>query len=145
MTSLSDRPADSDVRTPQQVVEDFFGALGSGDTTGAIAALSEDVTWFVPGDRAVVPWTGEWHGREEMRQFFSIVGEVAEPRAFELHKTLADGDDVVVLGRFAYYYPGSGQVFDDEFAMHFRVRDGQIASYRIHEDSRALERAFTGA
>jgi hypothetical protein len=142
---MTSSPADPDVGTPRQVVENFFAALGSGDTARAVAALSDDVTWFVPGDRSVVPWTGTWRGHDQMRTFFSIIADVAEPRAFELHKTFADGDDVVVLGRFAYFYHGSGQLFDDEFAMHFTVSAGKIAAYRIHEDSYALARAFTGA
>jgi ketosteroid isomerase-like protein len=128
----------------RETVQKLFAALGGGDIDGVINLLDPEVTWFVPGDRALVPWVGTWRGHEEMREFFTIIAKVAEPRAFELFKIFDDENDVVVLGRFAYFYPSSGQVFDDQFAMHFTVIDGKITSYRIHEDSYALANAFTG-
>lgn len=139
----SDLPAPT--AASRDVVERFFTAIAGGDVDAALMLLADDVTWFVPGDRSLVPWVGQWRGKDEMRVFFGIIATVAEPRAFALRKLLADEGDVVVLGRFAYYYPGSGRLYDDEFAMHFTVTDGRISSYRIHEDSFALANAYTGA
>lgn len=135
----------SSTLTPGEVVQAMFTAFGAGDVDAVLALLDPEVTWFVPGDRALVPWTGTWRGREEMREFFAVIARSAQPRAFEIHRLLTQDEHVVALGRFAYYYPTSGRSYDDEFAMHFTVRDGLIRSYRIHEDSFALANAYTGA
>jgi len=144
-THATDPGRASGGRTPTEVVAAMFAAFGEGNVDAVIDVLDPEVIWFVPGDRAVVPWSGTWRGHEEMRRFFGVIAVSAEPRAFEIRRLLANGEDVVALGRFAYFYPTSGRVFDDEFAMHFTVRDGRIRTYRIHEDSLALANAYTGA
>ncbi len=123
----------------------FLSALAAGDLTGLLARLHPEVEWHVPGDRALVPWVGTWHGHDEVRRFLSVVADVAEPRAFEVRALLAEGPDVVALGRFGYHYPGTGGDVDDVFALHMVVRNGLITHYRIHEDSLAIARAYSGS
>jgi hypothetical protein len=130
--------------SPRAVAERLLAALGSGRVDAVLALLHPEVTWTVPGDAAATPWVGVRRGHEAVRDFFAVVARVAEPRAFTVQALLAEGRDVVALGRFAYHYPGSGRTFEDDFALHLRVEGGLVTRYRIHEDSLALQRAFTG-
>lgn len=129
-----------------EVVKGFFETFGKGNISNVLERLTDDVEWLVPGDGARVPWTGERHGREVMRAFFETVTDpkIAQVRRFELHRFFADGDDVVVLGRFGYHYPGSGRDYEGDFAIHFTVRGGKIARYQIFEDSGGIAAAYLG-
>ncbi|UQI46525.1 nuclear transport factor 2 family protein [Streptomyces sp. HU2014] len=131
--------------TADPTVNAFFAALGTRDLDGLLALIAEDATWTIPGDPAIVPWTGERHGRDALPEgFFTPLFEAAEPLAFEvLHSHTGDGT-VYVHGSFRYRFHVSRQVLDDEFVMRFTVADGRITSYRIFEDSLGLARAHTG-
>lgn len=82
-----------------------------------------------------------------MRRFFETVTkpEVVQVCRFDLHRFFADGDDVVVSGRFDYHYPSSGRDFEGDFAVRFTVRGDKVALYRIFEDSEESRLPIRGA
>jgi ketosteroid isomerase-like protein len=58
--------------------------------------------------------------------------------------TQVSADQVLVTGRFAYHFAGSGLDFDDGFVMRYTIDGGKITCSRIFEDSLRLARAYSG-
>jgi uncharacterized protein len=129
-----------------QTVQSFFQHFGTRNLEKILAMLTPDVHWSVPGDAARIPWTGERHGHAQMPAFFEAVYDpnIAQVRAFNINKMFEDGDDVLVMGDFAYHYPASGRDYAGDFIIHFRVRGEQIAGYKIYEDSASIASAYLG-
>lgn len=130
---------------PTATVNAYFEAFGARDIDRILSFFTTDTTWIVPGDKAVTPWVGRRTGPEDIGQFFTLFFQAAEPRAFEVFgMTQVSADQVLVAGRFAYHFPGSGHDIDDEFVMRYTVDGGKITGFRIFEDSLGLARAYTG-
>ena len=43
----------SNLDSNKRLAADFFGCFSNGDVDGALARMSEDSTWWIPGDPAV--------------------------------------------------------------------------------------------
>lgn len=129
-------------RTPLETAEAFFAAQSAGDVDAVVALFAEDATWVIPGDPDLVPWVGT-RDRKGIAGYVTAQRDNAEATGFERGKTLVDGPDVVVLGRFAYRFASGGSI-DDPFVVHLQVEDGLIRHFIIHEDSLNLARQYTG-
>jgi ketosteroid isomerase-like protein len=60
-----------------KVVHDAYAAFKAGDSTGLVSLMADDVSWYLPGPKDVLPFVGQRCGREQVREFFA---SVAEPR-----------------------------------------------------------------
>jgi ketosteroid isomerase-like protein len=126
-------------------VNAYFEAFGAREPDRLVSFFAADASWVVPGDPALTPWAGDRSGPQDIRQFFELFFEAAEPLAFEVHSFTEVGDDqVLITGRFAYRFHASGLEFDDEFVQRYTIGDGKITAFRIFEDSLGLARAYRG-
>jgi ketosteroid isomerase-like protein len=83
--------------TNVDVIQRFYGAFGRGDIPAALDLLADDVEWTFQAP-SVIPFAGTRRGREEVAEFFSLVGETLEFQQFEPLEFVGQGDTVVVLG-----------------------------------------------
>ncbi len=126
-------------------VNAYFEAFGARDIDKLVSFFTPDATWIVPGDRSLTPWGGERRGPVEIREFFELFFEAAEPLAFEVYSfTEVGNDQVLINGRFAYRFHKSGVEYEDEFVQRYTVSDDKITAFRIFEDSLGLARAYLG-
>ncbi len=128
--------------TTSETVDAFFNAFGSGDIPGIIALFRDDADFFVSGS-SIVPWAGQHSGKAEFEAFFSSFGKLlSAPEEFTIATRVTEGSQAVVIGRCVFGVLATGKTFDNRFAMHFVVEDGQIAKYNMYEDSYAIHAAF---
>lgn len=141
--------ATGSVPTPREVAERylekvgaFWGAPDAPESNEAIVDLfAETVDWYVPGDPALLPWSGARRTREDMRTFYPALARGIEPRRYEVKRILADDEMAVVIGDLASAIRATGTLAESPFAIELGVRDGKIVRYRMHEDSYAVARA----
>ncbi|GAA1933306.1 hypothetical protein GCM10009837_68860 [Streptomyces durmitorensis] len=126
---------------PQDVVQSFLEAFWVGDFDTAASLVAEEAVWHVDGDPGVPP-TGLRHGRHRVRQWTDVFPGAFEPRGGSVLTTVAQGEDVIVCGRFHFLIRPTGKVIQGDYVMRFTVRDGHIARYQMFEDSLALANAF---
>ena len=129
-------------RENTETVQRLFQAFGRGDVATLMSLLSEDVLWFLPGERAVVPYAGERRGHAGASQFFQLIGGAVEFEAFEPREFVAQNDKVVALGFERGRVRATGKTFDNPWALVFTVRDGLITEFRGYEDTGAVAAAF---
>lgn len=130
--------------TPVEVVQAYLGAFGSGDVEAAVALLREDVTWHIAGDPAVFT-IGLRRGRDSMRTWLRGFPDHFSTRAFALSRLLADGDEVIAIGRFRHTLRATGQSAGGTIGLWFTVKDGGIIRCQVLEDSLLLSRAVDPA
>ena len=94
---------------------------------------------------ANVPFAGTWQGREQVGEFFRKMAEVQEIVEFEPEDFVAQGDKVVVLGRFWMHVKATGRDSRSEWAHVWTVKEGAITHMQEYVDTAAVSRAHTVA
>jgi ketosteroid isomerase-like protein len=128
-----------------KVVQDAYAAFKSGDMTGLLHVMADDVKWYLPGPKDILPFVGARRGRDEVKQFFASVAENQEPEQFDPREFVAQGDQVVALGQYRWLVKGTRQSFTSDFAHVFTIRNGKISSFHEYFDTQAAVTAYRGA
>jgi ketosteroid isomerase-like protein len=125
-----------------QLVKHAYQSIQRGDFQSFLNALTSDVLWELP-EMANVPFAGTWHGRQQVGQFFKQLMEVQDIVESEPEQFIAQGDKVVVLGRFTMRVKATDKVFRSAWA-HVWTMKGDLASgVREYVDTLAVSRAHT--
>ena len=127
-----------------RLVQQAYQSVGAGDFQSLLNSLAEDVQWQLP-EMENVPFAGTWHGREEVGRFFSTVDQAQAVVEFEPEDFIAQGDKVVVLGRFASHVKSTGRVSASAWAHVWTFKDGKVTHFREYVDTAAVSRAHTVA
>lgn len=93
--------------------------------------LAPDFLWVCPGDPAVAPFIGQWHGAEGLRNFFSIYCGVFR-RLPATDVTFAVAENAVIVRYLETAYLGDQLCGPIRINMHFQFRDGLIV--RVDDD-----------
>jgi ketosteroid isomerase-like protein len=93
----------------------------------------------------VLPQSGLRRGRAAVAEFFKQVAETTDFSSFEPQEFIAQGDQVVAVGKYAARMKPSGHTYASGWVMLFTVRNGKIVRFREYSDSAQLIRAYKGA
>ncbi|MER6446424.1 hypothetical protein DEJ51_03200 [Streptomyces venezuelae] len=129
--------------TPAQTVQSLFPLLAEGKSAEAAALFADRVSFSIPHPPGI-PWVPEADSPDGMRTFFELLRTHVRAKEFELRQVVAEGDDVVLLGRMVSEVRKTGRDIDTAFALHTTVRDGRITRYHLYEDTYAVAEAYFG-
>lgn len=127
--------------SPTQTVHRLFPLLAEGNAVAAAALFADSVSFSIPHPPGI-PWVPEVDSADGMRTFFELLQTHVLAKEFDLRQVIAEGDDVVLLGRMVSEVKKTGRTIDTEFALHTTVRDGRITRYHLYEDTNAVARAY---
>jgi ketosteroid isomerase-like protein len=125
-----------------QAVQDIYAAFQQGDIETVLKALTDDVRWWVAGSPNSLPYAGTYTGREQVTQFFKVLGETVEFETFEPQEYLAQGEKVVASGRDRRRTKSNNNVFENQWAMIFTLRQGKVTAFRAYDDTEAAASAI---
>jgi uncharacterized protein len=123
------------------LVQQAYGHFQNGEIPQVLDLLSEDVEWLFP-ELEGVPVARNWHGREQVGQFFQTLADTQEVRQFEPREFVAQDDKVVALGHYAWHVKSTGREWESDFAHVFTIHDGKVTRFQEYTDSAALAEAF---
>lgn len=124
-----------------QVVKQAYDKFKSGDIAGLLDLFDDDIEWEL--DKAEnVPFTGARRGKDQVADFFTVMGQAQHPLQFEPREFIAQGDKVVALGHYAWSVKSTDRVFESDWAEVFTVRDGKIVCFREYTDTAAGAAAY---
>ncbi|PZO36063.1 MAG: hypothetical protein DCF19_22405 [Pseudanabaena frigida] len=123
-------------------VEKFFSCVGNGDVTGALELVHEKGVFEAQGPSSV-PIYGTFHGREGVKRFLTILSELFDTEAFRFDKWAEMDNYVFACGYMQHRVKKTGHVFQCEWALVCKVENGLIVSYKMFEDTAALQAAYT--
>jgi uncharacterized protein len=103
--------------------------------------VSNDVDWRHAGGPEI-PYGGADKGRQGVGEFFSKIGASLDVLAWEPKHVLPAGDEVVATRTWSAKAKPTGRTFAADWAMVFGMRNGEIASFRVVEDTAKIAAAF---
>lgn len=116
-----------------QRVEALFAAFGRGDIPYILKQLTDDVRWVAHLD-PVVPWAGDFSGRQNVPPYFQGLVGAVQVTAHTVNKLVADGDTVVALGDVAFRVAETGTEGSSSWVYVWRLRDGKVCGFDQYND-----------
>lgn len=123
-------------------VAKFFAALQDKDLDRALSVVAEDVVFEAQGPNTV-PIYNKFTGKKGVLEFVSILGELFNTEAFEIYKLVAVDNYTFVYGYMQHRVKKTDRVFKCEYALVCTIENGLITSYKMFEDTAALQAAYT--
>jgi ketosteroid isomerase-like protein len=125
-----------------QLIQQAYQRIQVGDMPSFLTLLAPDVQWRMP-ETTNVPFSGTWQGRAQVGEFFRKVAETQDVVEFRPEHFVAQGDKVVVLGRFVMRIKATGKESRSEWAHAWTVKEGVITHMQEYVDTAAVSRAHT--
>lgn len=125
----------------KRFVMEAYEQFKHGDIGGLLERYQDDAEWVGP-DSAIVPFSGCYHGKAGIAQYFRKLGECSQATRFEVKDCIAEGDKVVVIGEASWLVKPTGRSYDVPFTHVLTFRDGKIAKFETIYDNATAERAF---
>ncbi len=120
-----------------RVVWSAFEAFQRGDIPGVMALLDPAIAveFYGPPD---VPFAGRYVGHAGFQDYLGRVTGAVEFVEFAPRESIAQGDQVIVLGSSRVRARASGREARFEWATAFTLAGGKVVRYRVYEDTAAL-------
>ena len=125
----------------QNPVEKFFSCVAKGDLKAALELVSENAIFEAQGPKSV-PIYGVFQGKEGVTRFLAILGDLFSTEAFEIRKCVEVDNFVFGYGYMQHSVKKTDRVFQCEWALVCEVEHGVITSYKMFEDTAALQSAY---
>jgi len=125
----------------QNAVQKFFTALSEMNLEKALESVHEDTVFSAPGP-GTVPIYGNFYGKDGVRDFVRILGELFDTEAYEIYDIVEKDNYVFAIGLMKHRVKKTGRLFECEWSLVCKVKDNQIISYKMFEDTAALEKAY---
>jgi ketosteroid isomerase-like protein len=126
-----------------ELVRQAYAAFLRGDIPAIIASLGDDVQWITPD--IGYPGGSLRRGKQEVAQFFQIVGETWQFQDFQPLEYIASGDRVVVRGTYTATARSTGRTSTAEWIMLWTVRNGKLSHFQEFTDTAKLLAALTAS
>jgi ketosteroid isomerase-like protein len=118
----------------KELARDIFVRLGRSDIPGAVALLSNDVTWSLPGKTDQHPAAGNYSKKEITDLFERMISRTTDGLDFTFKSILAE-DDTVALQMESRGELTNGRVYNNEYALLLRFADGKVVQVREYNDT----------
>lgn len=102
---------------------------------------AEDIEW-VGIESEYIPFSGTYHGKGEVAQYFMKLAECQEAQRFEIKEYLADGDKVVVYGTSTWRVKSTGKAYDNPWVHISTIKDGKTVRFEQYNNTAAAVQAF---
>jgi hypothetical protein len=118
----------------------IFQAFGRGDVPFILDQLAPDVRFKSHLD-SVVPWAGEFSGKEDVALFFGALGSSVEVTGHPVNEMVAKDDTVVAMGDVSFRVRKTGKEATSAWVYIFKLANGKVHSYDQFNDA-CLAEAF---
>lgn len=130
---------------PEEVIRRVYAAFQAGDLEAVLDSFAPDASFEAVGSPPLLPFSGRWQGRAELRRFFLALAETAEVLRFEPEEVLPLGPGrVFATGWEEMRLRSTGNLVRSRWAHLFTLAGGRIASGTEWADTAALLVAHRG-
>jgi len=126
------------------LIQKIYAAFGRGEIQTILDRLTPDVQWVLDGP-AAIPYSGARTGVDQVAGFFEALATTQENHTLTIDEYIAQGDNVVTVGRYAADVKSTGKRIDCAVAHVFTIRDGKIARFLDFVDTAQMADAYVGA
>ncbi|HEV2611770.1 MAG TPA: nuclear transport factor 2 family protein [Noviherbaspirillum sp.] len=125
----------------KQLAKQAYASFMAGDIAKLMEIYADDIEW-ISLESEYVPFSGTYHGKAEVAQFFQKLSDSQDAERFEPIEYLADGDKVVVYGNSTWRVKSTGRTYDTPWVHISTMRDGKVIRFQDYTNSAAVEAAF---
>jgi ketosteroid isomerase-like protein len=125
----------------KQLVMEGYRRFQNKDIEGVLERFAEDVEWVGP-ELDSAPFSGNYHGKDEVRRFFVDLDAAQEATRFEPTAFIAEDDKVAVTGTATWHVKSTGLDYSSPWAHVFTVHDGKVTRFEQYVDTAATEHAY---
>jgi uncharacterized protein len=126
-------------------VKKAYKAFKRDDIQTVLSIMDDDVEWTTPGKKDLVPFVGQFKGRDAVAKFFEALAANEEVLAFEPHQFIADGDVVAAGVHYKGRVKATGRTYEGETVHVFRFRNCKVASFKEYLDTVMMASAYRAA
>jgi ketosteroid isomerase-like protein len=130
-----------DIQQNKQLVMRGYQMFQDGNIDGLLQLFSDDIEWL-GYQTEYVPFSRDYHGKQDVAGFFSELNAAQEADRFEPQELIAEGDRVIVLGTAEWIIRATGKQYGYPWVHAFTIRDGKIARFQQYYDSAVTQAAF---
>lgn len=123
-----------------RLVQQAYAAFKAGDVPAFLSLLDDDVEWILP-EMERVPFAGTWRGRQGVQKFFMTLAADQDVLEFHPEQFIAEGDTVVVLGRFAMRVKSTGRTSRSDWVHVWTIAGDKLTRCREYVDTAVVIRA----
>jgi ketosteroid isomerase-like protein len=98
----------------------------------------------MPHPRDIVPFGGKWHGREEVKQFFSTMHDYTQFKQVALQEYVAQNDKVIVIGHIKVLVKPTDREYENDLVAVYTLENGKVKEMRDFMDTVPAIDAFRG-
>lgn len=126
------------IQANKAIAARFCDLLSAGDFQGALDLMTDDVNYWILGRKDVLPSSGP-HTKAEMQRIFKIMYErMPQGMKFTAKSIIAEGDEVALEAE-SYGELQNGRVYNNQYHIRMRIRDGKIAEGREYLDTQHVQ------
>ena len=121
-----------------ELMKGLYAAFAVGDVPKVLGSMSEDIEWWEAEGNPWNPGRAFVGPQQVMDGVFARIG--AEIEGFEVvpDRFLADGDQVVMIGRYRGKGIPTGKLLDAQALHIWTIRDGKVTRFQQFVDTRQL-------
>src|SRR6476659_9123520 len=128
-----------EIENTEQIAK-IFEAFGRGDVAYILDQLADDVR-FVGHLDPLVPWDGEFAGKDNVARFSQALGTTVQVADHPVTGLVAQGDTVVATGDVSFNVRETGKAGSSKWVYIWKLANGQVQSYDQFNDA-GLAEAF---
>ena len=116
------------------VAYDFFARFTASDIAGALASMTDDATWLIPGRSDRMPMAGLYSKERIARLFHSMLKSLRDGLKMTVKSAIAEGDRVA-LEVESQGDLKNGRLYRQQYFFFMEFRDGKICAVREYLDT----------
>lgn len=97
--------------------------------------MSQDIEWFVPGPKEILPFAGLWKGVSEITEFNRLLSATIRYDSLAIKQYIVDGDQVIAIFWAEGIAKATGKPFKSEVLRFYTFKDGKIIKVRNFFDT----------
>ena len=121
------------------VIRDVYAAFARGDIGAVLAAMSPDIVWNEAEHNLPLADGNPYVGPQAVLEgVFMRLGEEFDGFAVVPERFIADGDCVVMIGRYSATSKATGRPLNPQALHVWTLRDGKAIAFQQHVDTLGL-------
>lgn len=133
-----------DLEHNKHIAQEFYRCFSASDIPGVMATMTDDAKFWIAGKPQANAPSGELSKSQIERVFLAMLGQLKNGLKMTVNSVIVEGDGVA-LEVVSYGELKNGPIYDQQYHVLMRMRDGKIASVREYLDTqRVREVWFSG-
>lgn len=121
------------------IVTSFLACWNAQDVESSLGHLHENAFYKMHADTDVLPFGGEWQGREQIRNLLFLLLRDFDVLKYEPIFIRTRGNTGRASVRYVYRHRPTGEVLEGTRRLVFKFRDGLIVRVEGYHDAKMIE------